>query len=139
MSKPNFWPEPPKKVGNRYEYGSLTFWAEGGGIYVIDSQPKPGEEPRKSIMLPGWQARTMAQLKYYNYVAKDAHVGDPGTVLWKAQHARAIKCLVEAMFEVGRQAVQQGDLSRPEVQEYYRKHVAPVKQTYLIPGIVTPQ
>lgn len=138
MSKPNFWPVPPKKVGNRYEYGSLTFWAEGGGIYVIDSEPKPGEDPRKSIMLPGWAARTQSQLRYYNYVASKQHEGSPQQVFWQAQHARAVKALVEAMFEVGREAIRQGDLSRPEVQKYYRDHVAPVKQTYLVPGIIAP-
>jgi hypothetical protein len=138
MSKPNFWPKPPKQVGNRWEYGSLTFWAEGGGIYIIDAEHRPDEAPQKSVMLPGWKQRLDAQMRLLAHVEKTKHVGEPSTVAWKVQYCRALSALVSAMFEVGCQANEQGDLSRPEVQEYYRKHVASVKQTHLVPGVILP-
>lgn len=142
-AKPNFWPTPPRKVANRYEYGSLVFWAEGGGIYMLEQEPDPGERALKPIMLPGWQARTIAQLELYKHAVKDSHVGDPQTLKWKAQYVRALRGLIEAMYEVGNEAIRQGDLSRPEVQRYYREHVAPVKQTHLVPdmvpGVLLPQ
>jgi len=139
MPKKNFWPEPPKKVGNRYEYGSLTFWAEGGGVYVIDSEPKPGEtSDPKPIMLPGWRDRTIGNMKLLDHIERSKHVGSPSEIAWKTQYCRAIKGLVEAMFEVGRQAVHQGDLTDQNVQRYYREHVATVKQTHLVPGAILP-
>jgi hypothetical protein len=138
MTEAVLWPDPPKKVGNRYEYGPLTFWAEGGGIYVHDSKPKPGEEERKSVMLPGWRDRIIALRGYLQRAESDAHVGSPQEIKWKAQHCFVIRKLVEAMYDVGRQALNQGDLTRESVQKYYRDHVATVKQTHLVPGTILP-
>jgi hypothetical protein len=138
----NMWPEPPKRVGNRFEYTTsertLTFWAEGGGMYVDDSAPKPGEERVKPIMVPGWKARIAALKSYAQAIAADAHVGNSHQIAWKAQHRRAIQGLVEAMETVLRQALHQGDLTQPGVQKYYRDHVAPVHQTHLVPDTILP-
>lgn len=136
------WPEMPRKVGHKWEYQVgpriLTFWAEGGGIYVEDTHNKPGEEPRKSIMVPGWRARVDAFKQQLAAVEKDTP-NDTGSVrAWKLRHRDVLKRLVDVMIEVGKQAVAQGDLSRPDVQKYYRDHVATVKQTHLVPGTILP-
>lgn len=138
MTQPNFWPKPPRKVANRYEYGSLVFWAEGGGVYVLDEHPEPGEDPRKSVTLPRWLGRIEAQQAYLQAAEKDSHIGNAYEIAYKAQHVLAIRGLVTAMKEVARQAKEQGDLTRPDVQRYYRDHVAPVNRTHLVPSIILP-
>lgn len=139
MANRNWWPMPPRRVGDRWQYGSLTFWPDGGGVYVTDQDPRPDDPlPAVSMTLPKWMARIAAQRGYLKAAQQDAHIGTPDEVRYKAQHVRAITGLVEAMLDVARRAHAQGDLTQAAVQKYYRDHVAPVRQTHLVPGTILP-
>lgn len=139
MANRNWWPKPPRNVAGRWEYGSLTFWAEGGGIYVIDQDPRADDpETTKTITLPQWVARLRAQKDYLAHVIRDQHRGSPQQIAIKTQIARAVAGLVRAMETVARDAQRQGDLTEASVQRYYRDHVATVRQTHLVPNAILP-
>lgn len=104
---------------------------------MIDDDPTCPEKHKIQISLPKWRARIIAMQAYLLTAKRDQHVGNPQEVLMKAQHVTAINGLVEAMCDVHERARRQGDLTRESVQDYYRKHVATVRQTYAVPASIS--
>jgi len=128
-----------RKVGERWEYRSLIFWAEAGGVHIIDMDPRPDDpETDKYVSLPKWSERVKMQRAYVEHAERDSHIGTPIQIEKKHYHLNAIKSCLRAMEDVERTAQRQGDCTDPIVQEYYKKHVAPVKQTYQVPSLILP-
>lgn len=128
-----------KKVGERYEYRSLTFWAEHGGVHIWDQDPTP-QDPcvDKVVSLPKWMERVKTMKQYLAAAERDLHVGSQAQIASKVYHVESMRSLVQAMQAVAKQAEQQGDLTNPNVQKFYDTHVAPVAQTYQVPSIILP-
>lgn len=120
-----------------YKYGSLTFGPEAGGVLIIDEDPSTPERHRMQVSLPKFLERIVAQQQYLLAAKRDQHVGNMQQVMMKAQHVAAINGLVEAMCDVYNRAQKQGDLTRASVQEYYKRHVATVRQTYAVPSLIS--
>jgi hypothetical protein len=115
----------------------LTFGPEHGGVIILDSDPRPGkDEAVKTVSLPNWRERITAQMAYLIQAKRDQHVGNSQEVKMKAQHVFAISQLIEAMVDVYKRAEKQGDLTQAATQEYYRKHVATVRQTFQVPALL---
>lgn len=121
-----------KEAGGRYKYGSLTFWAEGGGVYMLDDSPKPGTERQKSITLTGWRERMDDRRRAVKLLELQSHHGNEFQKASAAQTYQVQKDLLTAMQAVEADVVRQGDIMNPKVQEYYKKHVAPVKRTFQV-------
>ena len=129
------WPKPARQVGDRWEYNSLTFWAEGGGVRIIDTDAKTPEQRERSLTLPRWNSHLDMLRNYLLAAIADQHNGSPDIIRYKAQHVYALSSVVRAGALVAKQAARQGDLTQTAVQEHYRKHVAPVKRTYQVPHL----
>ena len=130
------WPKPPRKIGNRYLYGTTLFWAENGAVYLEETHPdKHGTENRKreSMPLRKWADRFMATCENYQHQAMTCH--QAGNIRQQASAVAlrdALKGLMEAMKVVALEARRQGDILDPKVQKHYDTHVAPVKRTHLV-------
>lgn len=122
-------PTPARQVGDRWVYGRLTFWAHGGGIHLVDDNPLPGDEKRETSMtVRKWEERIDGFQNMIDCAIAEAHVGSPAEVAHNAQEIAVFKSALAAMKRVREDAVRQGDLTKPEVREHYRKHVAPVRK-----------
>lgn len=139
MAERKWWPKSARRVGNRWEYGSLTFWAEAGGVHIIDVDPRSDDpNTEKTISLTRWSMQVDMLRNYLKAAMEDQHKGTPTEVAKKAQHVYALQSAVRAGEEVARLAQFQGDCTNPHVQKYYKEHVAPVARTHLVPGAILP-
>lgn len=138
----SMWTKPAQRLGRaRYRFMDMEFWAESGGVYVIDSNPSPTskraatdceQDPHAPIPLSlrAWEKRCrMFTGMLTHYEREHAHTGN---VTKEAQYCYNLRTLVEACWIVYRAAKEQGDLTDPAVQEYYRKHVMPVPQNFQV-------
>lgn len=134
------WIKPARRISDgRYRFNDMEFWAEGGGVYVIDHNPPPdkaadarlrGEDPYAPIpiTLPNWKARCKAfQAMLAHYDREHTHSGN---VQLEAQYRDNLKTLVEAVWVVYRIAERQGDLTDPGVARHYREHLAKSPQVF---------
>lgn len=136
MPDRSLWPT-VRKVGNKYEYGSLTFWADGGGIYCHDRDP--GEQLENvSITMPKWRDRIEEMTRRRNHLCLSSHEGNSAKLAIQAQQIQSFDALLTAMEEVARQVQKQGDIMDPGTQKYLREHVAKVKRTHLVGADVLP-
>lgn len=134
------WTAPTRRVGaGRFRFMDMEFWAESGGVYIIDHNPPPatvrnaqqcGRDPHDPIpcTLPAWKERCeMFTGMLAHYEREHAHTGN---VQKEAQYCANLRSLVEAAWTVYRMAKQQGDLTDPRVQRYYREHLASQPQNF---------
>lgn len=130
------WPKPPRKIGNRWMYGTTLFWAENGAVYLEETHPdKHGVNGRqnKSMVLRKWVERFRAVADAYREQYRICN--QSGGIQKQAVAVAlrdALRGLMDAMRQVAEEAKKQGDLTRPEVQRYYDEHVATVKRTHLV-------
>ncbi len=102
----------PRKIGKRYQYQDLTFWAKNGFIYVEDR----ADNSFHTISRRDWLLRANAFVK---------EIGKIGTVTSNADNVfqkktfiaerDALQGLVDAMIDVARRAQRQGDPTNPKV------------------------
>ena len=138
----SMWTKPAQRLGRaRYRFMDMEFWAEAGGVYLIDHNPAPSTQRTASdcamdphaalpIPLPAWRKRCQmftGMLKHYE--REHSHTGN---VQKEAQYCYNLRTLVDAAWIVFRAAQEQGDLTDPAVQEYYKKHVASVPQNFQV-------
>ena len=131
MADRSLLPKKPTKVGGRYEYLSLTFWAENGFIYIEDRD----DESFTTCNRRDWLDRARA----FNQDAQ--RLGSMATEAgnaWKkqtaAQERDAMLSLVECMLACAKQAKAQGDPMDPKVIEHIKKHEMTRRSKFLMPG-----
>jgi len=126
-----------KRTANRFSYGSLTFWAEGGGVYLIDHEPGAQAE-RKSITLQGWEERISHQRRVVLHLSSQTGFDNEFQKASHVQRLQVLKDLLNAMLEVARQVRAQGDIMDPKVQAHYKNHVAKVARTFQVQTNILP-
>ena len=130
------WPKPPRKVGNRWLYGTTLFWAENGAVYLEETHPdKHGTatRQRQSMVLRKWVERFRAVADAYRHqyfvCQQTGNIAKQASAIALRD---ALRGLMEAMKHVALEAKTQGDICDPNVQRYYDNHVVPVKRTHLV-------
>ena len=109
----------PRKIGKRYQYQDLTFWAKNGFIYVEDR----ADNSFHTISRRDWLLRANAFVK---------EIGKIGTITSNAYNVfkkktfiaerDALQVLVDAMIDVARRAQRQGDPTNPKVLDEILRH-----------------
>lgn len=137
--KVNKLPERARKVGERWFYGTMWMWGQGGGVHIIDEAYPEGTDGHYVTMtLRKWRERIDGFENMIRELEAHAHEGTGADVAHQRQQADVYKSALDAMKDIERTCDRQGDLTRAEVREYYRKHVAPVRKFTVVPSSLLP-
>jgi hypothetical protein len=111
----------PRKIGKRYQYQDLTFWAKNGFIYVEDR----ADNSFHTISRRDWLVRANAFVKE---ISKIGGITSNADNVFQKQtflaEREALQGLVDAMIDVARRAKRQGDPTNPKVLSEVLRHTS---------------